>query len=114
MTHPHYRWTFDPAQLVLLAIYVVVYVRRFMHAREEAGGRGAGLPQFAAFVGAVVVLLVALVSPVDALGDSGLASVECRDQLLDTLGGQLAHRTRSSISAARSHSACVGTSASRQ
>src|SRR5436305_6800251 len=82
MTHPHYRWTFDPAQLVLLAIYVVVYVRRFMHAREEAGGRGAGLPQFAAFVGAVVVLLIALVSPVDALGEDYLFSMHMVQHIL--------------------------------
>jgi putative membrane protein len=82
MAHPHYRWTFDPAQLILLAIYVVVYVRRFMHAREEAGGRGAGLPQFAAFVGAVVVLLIALVSPVDALGEDYLFSMHMVQHIL--------------------------------
>jgi cytochrome c oxidase assembly factor CtaG len=82
VTHPHYRWTFDPAQLAVLALFVVIYVRRFIHAREEAGGRGAGLPQFAAFVGAVVVLLIALVSPVDALGEDYLFSMHMVQHIL--------------------------------
>src|SRR5690349_23888007 len=81
-THPHYSWTFDPFQLIIVALYVVIYVRRFMRAREEAGGRGAGLPQFAAFVAAVVVMLIALVSPVDALGEDYLFSMHMVQHIL--------------------------------
>jgi cytochrome c oxidase assembly factor CtaG len=80
--HPHYSWTFDPFQLIIVALYVVIYVRRFMRAREEAGGRGAGLPQFAAFVAAVVVMLIALVSPVDALGEDYLFSMHMVQHIL--------------------------------
>src|SRR5205823_6787469 len=82
MTHPRYHWTFDPAQLILLALYVVIYLRRFIRAREEAGGRGAGPLQFAAFVGAVLVMLAALVSPIDALGEDYLFSMHMVQHIL--------------------------------
>ena len=45
------------------------------------------------------------------LGNPQLAAIECGDHLLDTF---CVHRTSSRISAARWHSASVGTSASRQ
>jgi cytochrome c oxidase assembly factor CtaG len=82
VTHPHYRWTFDPAQLIVVVVYVVVYLRRFFQARKEAGGRGAGPLQFAAFVGAVFVMLVALVSPIDALGEDYLFSMHMVQHIL--------------------------------
>src|SRR5256885_2531373 len=82
MTHPRYHWTFDPAQLILLALCVVIYLRRFIHAREEAGGRGAGPLQLAAFSGAVLVLLAALVSPIDALGEDYLFSMHMVQHIL--------------------------------
>ena len=82
MTHPRYHWTFDPAQLILLALYVVIYLRRFIHAREEAGGRGAGPLQLAAFGGAVLVMLAALVSPIDALGEDYLFSMHMVQHIL--------------------------------
>jgi len=80
--HPHYSWTFDPAQLIIVALYVVIYVRRFVRAREEQGGRGAGPRQFAAFVGAVIVMLIALVSPVDSLGEDYLFSMHMVQHIL--------------------------------
>ena len=80
--HPHYSWTFDPAQLIVVALFVVIYVRRFVRAREEEGGRGAGPRQFAAFVGAVIVMLIALVSPLDALGEDYLFSMHMVQHIL--------------------------------
>src|SRR5262249_33343178 len=82
VTHPHYHWTFDPAQLVVVVVYVVVYLRRFFQARKEAGGRGAGPLQFACFVLAVFVLLIALVSPIDALGEDYLFSMHMVQHIL--------------------------------
>src|SRR3954452_1256707 len=58
--------------------------------------------------------LVHAPAAVDGLRDARLAAIESCDHLLDPLGGELGHNTRSRISAARSHSASVGTSASRQ
>jgi cytochrome c oxidase assembly factor CtaG len=82
MTHPHYRWTFDPAQLIDIGLFAWIYIRRFMQARREAGGRGAGWPQLAAFTAAIFVLLVALVSPVDALGEDYLFSIHMVQHIL--------------------------------
>ena len=56
MTHPHLHWTFDAAQLIPVGLWVVIYLRRFIHAREEAGGRGAGPLQLVAFIGSVLGL----------------------------------------------------------
>jgi hypothetical protein len=51
---------------------------------------------------------------VDALGDTGFAAVERRDDLLHAFGRECRQRVRSRISAARAHSCSVGTRASRQ
>ena len=45
MTHPHIRWTFDPAIIAWLTALTALYVWRFREARRESGGRGAGWPQ---------------------------------------------------------------------
>jgi cytochrome c oxidase assembly factor CtaG len=82
VTHPHLRWTLDAAQLAPVALYVVIYLRRFIHAREEAGGRGAGPLQLAAFIGAVIVMLIALVSPIDGLGEDYLFSMHMVQHIL--------------------------------
>ena len=82
MTHPHIHWTFDPAQLIVVGLYVVLYLRRFIQARKEAGGRGAGPLQLAAFSGAVVVMLVAFVSPIDGLGEDYLFSMHMVQHIL--------------------------------
>ena len=72
MTHPHLHWTLDPGPLAAMAVGSVIYVRRFRAARQEAGGRGAGWLHAAAFAGCVAVLLAALVSPLDGLGENYL------------------------------------------
>ncbi|HEY2602933.1 MAG TPA: cytochrome c oxidase assembly protein [Thermoleophilaceae bacterium] len=82
MTHPHYRWSFDPSQLVVVVLFATVYLRRFVQARREAGGRGAGWPQLAAFSGAILVMLIALVSPIDALGEDYLFSMHMVQHIL--------------------------------
>jgi cytochrome c oxidase assembly factor CtaG len=82
MTHPHLHWTLDPAQLIAVGLWVVIYLRRFIHAREEAGGRGAGPLQLAAFIGSVLVMLAALVSPIDGLGEDYLFSMHMVQHIL--------------------------------
>ena len=80
--HPEIKWTLSPAILLSLALWTGVYVWRFLGARREAGGRGAGLRQAAAFAGFVVVMLVALVSPIDALGEDYLFSMHMTQHIL--------------------------------
>src|SRR4051795_5438954 len=79
---PVIQWTFDPAILLALALWTGVYVWRFRNARAEAGGRGAGPRQAAAFAGCIVVLLIALVSPIDALGEQYLFSMHMTQHIL--------------------------------
>jgi putative membrane protein len=80
--HPVIHWTFDPAILLSLALWTGVYVWRFRNARREAGGRGAGWRQATAFGGCMLVLLIALVSPIDALGEQYLFSMHMTQHIL--------------------------------
>jgi putative membrane protein len=75
-------WRLDPAVLAPLAAYAALYLSRFAAARREAGGRGAGPAQVLAFGGALLVLLVAVVSPLDALGERYLFSAHMVQHLL--------------------------------
>ncbi len=76
------HWTFDPAILLALALWTGVYVWRFRAARREAGGRGAGWRQATAFAACILVLLIALVSPIDALGEQYLFSMHMTQHIL--------------------------------
>jgi putative membrane protein len=72
----------DPAVLAAVAAYAGVYAWRFRAARREAGGRGTGLLQAFAAVGAVTALLLALVSPLDPLGGRYLFSAHMLQHVL--------------------------------
>ena len=80
--HPVIEWSLSPAILLALALWVGVYVWRFRAARREAGGRGAGPRQAAAFAAFVLVLVVALVSPIDALGEDYLFTMHMSQHIL--------------------------------
>jgi putative membrane protein len=80
--HPTIHWLPEPAVLAPIALLVYLYVRRFADTRRQTGGRGAGLPQAAAFTGAVLALLIALVSPVDRLGEDYLFSAHMVQHVL--------------------------------
>jgi cytochrome c oxidase assembly factor CtaG len=71
---PDVGWSLDPAVLAALGAYAGIYAWRFRAARREAGGRGAGALQALAALGALLALVVALLSPVDALGERYLFS----------------------------------------
>ncbi len=74
MDHPQLHWTFDPLQLLSIALIVAIYVWRFRAARREAGGRGAGWPQALAFTASMLLLMTATISPVATLGDDYIFS----------------------------------------
>jgi putative membrane protein len=80
--HPQLHWFADPAVLAPLALLAGIYVWRFREARRETGGRGAGFVQAAAFTGAMVALLIALVSPLDGLGEDYLFSAHMVQHVL--------------------------------
>jgi cytochrome c oxidase assembly factor CtaG len=74
-------WTFAPVVLIALAGYVVVYVLRWRRSREQGGERAAPVGRLVLWCTGVLLLFVALVSPVDALGEQ-LASVHMVQHLL--------------------------------
>ncbi len=82
MTHPDLHWHLAPAVLLPLAAYAVAYAWRFRRARREAGGRGAGPLQALAFAAALVVLLAAVASPIDGLGEDYLFSMHMTQHVL--------------------------------
>ncbi len=82
MSQPQLHWFSDPAVLAPLALLAGVWIWRFRAARAEAGGRGAGPLQAVAFAGAMTALLLALVSPLDGLGEDYLFSAHMVQHLL--------------------------------
>jgi len=76
-----YSWSFAPVVLVSLAGYLGVYVVRWRTSRREGGARAASGWRLAAWCGGVATLFVALVSPVDVLGEQ-LASMHMVQHLL--------------------------------
>jgi putative membrane protein len=76
-----YSWTFAPIVLLALAGYLGVYIARWRTSRAEGGARAAGGWRLAAWCGGVAALFVALVSPVDVLGEQ-LASMHMVQHLL--------------------------------
>lgn len=81
-THPQLHWLSDPAVLAPLTLLAGIYVWRFREARREAGGRGAGALQAAAFAGAMLALLAAFASPIEGLGDDYLFSAHMVQHVL--------------------------------
>ncbi len=74
-------WTFAPIVLVALAAYLGIYVARWRRSRAEGGARAAGGWRLAAFAAGIATLFVALISPVDRLGQQ-LASMHMVQHLL--------------------------------
>jgi cytochrome c oxidase assembly factor CtaG len=74
-------WTFAPIVLIALACYVGVYVWRWRISRAEGGPRAASGGRLVLWCAGVFCLFLALVSPIDALGEQ-LASVHMVQHLL--------------------------------
>ena len=66
---PDYSWSWSPPVLVLAALALVVYALGWRRARAEAGKPSASAWRALAFAGGVLMALVALVSPLDRLGE---------------------------------------------
>ncbi|HEY7074366.1 MAG TPA: cytochrome c oxidase assembly protein [Solirubrobacteraceae bacterium] len=77
----HAGWTFAPVVLVALVAYVVIYVVRWRTSRAEGGARAAGVGRLVLWCAGVLMLFIALISPVDELGEQ-LASVHMVQHLL--------------------------------
>jgi putative membrane protein len=70
---PDASWTFAPGVVLALALYVVVYVVRWQRARTPDEPHPPSAGRLLVFLAGIVVLVVALISPIDALGEQILA-----------------------------------------
>jgi putative membrane protein len=68
---PDYAWTFAPGAIVAVGVAGAVYAGRWRRVRAsgEPDRRGAGVGRLVLFNAGLLVVLVALVSPVDALAE---------------------------------------------
>jgi putative membrane protein len=80
--HPRIVWSLDPAPLIPVVLFAYLYTRRFITVRRETGGRGASWLQATCAALAVLVLLAALVSPIDYLGEHYLFSMHMVQHIL--------------------------------
>jgi putative membrane protein len=62
-------WNFAPIILIALVAYVWIYVARWRTSRREGGPRAAGYGRLALWITGIALLGVALISPVDRLGE---------------------------------------------
>jgi putative membrane protein len=62
-------WSFSPVVLLALAGYALVYGLRWRRSRAEGGARAAGWGRAALWATGIGALFVALVSPLDVLGE---------------------------------------------
>jgi len=62
-------WTLDPGPILLVMVLAAVYTRRWLAVRGDGGPRGASAWRLAAWLAGCTVLLLALVSPIDRLGE---------------------------------------------
>jgi cytochrome c oxidase assembly factor CtaG len=69
-----YAWNLDPGLLVALIGLLGLYVHRWQTVRRQVGTRGASIWRLAAFTAGVVLLFIALISPVDQLGEQLLTA----------------------------------------
>ncbi len=74
-------WTFAPIVLLALVSYAAVYVWRWRIARAEGGARAAPIGKLALWLTGVFCLFLALISPIDRLGEQ-LASAHMVQHLL--------------------------------
>jgi cytochrome c oxidase assembly factor CtaG len=64
-----YSWTIDPGPILLVLVLVWLYVPRWRRVRADEGPRAAGVRHLLCWLGGCLTILVALVSPVDRLGE---------------------------------------------
>jgi len=74
-------WTFAPIVLLALIGYIVVYVVRWRTVRREGGARAASGWRLTSWCAGVLVLFLALISPIDRLGEQ-LATMHMVQHLL--------------------------------
>lgn len=76
-------WTFDPVVILALVGASVVYARMYRRAqRLAAPGHGSGAGHWLPYASGILVLVIALLSPVDSIGDRWLLSMHMLQHVL--------------------------------
>jgi cytochrome c oxidase assembly factor CtaG len=75
-------WTIDPLPLALAAVALGLYAQAFVRLRRRSGAEHATVPRALLFGAGVAVSLLALVSPVDAVGEDQLLAAHMLQHLL--------------------------------
>lgn len=75
-------WSFDPTAILALLAASYVYVRMYRRARAAARPGAVGAGHWAPYAGAIATLAIALLSPLDAIGESRLLSAHMLQHVL--------------------------------
>src|SRR5580658_5683784 len=76
-------WSFDPLVILALIAASVVYGRMYRRAKRLArGGAQPGAGHWIAYAGGIFAIVVALLSPVDTIGDRWLLSMHMAQHVL--------------------------------
>lgn len=75
-------WTFAPGPLVLAAVAILLYAQAFLRLRRRSGPTHAGLPRAALYVAGIAASVLAVVSPLDRIGEEQLLSAHMLQHLL--------------------------------
>jgi putative membrane protein len=73
-------WSFDPAAIIGLLVAMALYVRVYRRAAARSSAVGAG--HWVPYVAGIAVLTIALLSPLDAIGDRYLLSAHMLQHVL--------------------------------
>jgi len=75
-------WTIDPGLIAVLAAAAWLYSRGFRRAARLTGGRGPGVSHWLPYGLGLLVIALALMSPLDAIGDRYLLSAHMAQHIL--------------------------------
>jgi len=75
-------WTLAPGPLVLAAVALLLYAQAFVRLRRRSGSTHADLSRAALFCGGVATSVLAVVSPLDRIGEEQLLSAHMLQHLL--------------------------------
>ncbi len=73
-------WTFNPIVILALGLAAVVYARAYRRAASRSSAVGAG--HWAPYAGGLIAIAIALLSPLDAIGDGYLLSAHMAQHVL--------------------------------
>ena len=75
-------WSADPIVIVVLLTAAVLYAQAYRRAKRTASGRGPGISHWLPYYLGLSVIAGALISPLDAIGDSYLLSAHMGQHIL--------------------------------